>query len=57
TQEIPVNTITFDNGKEFASHEDIGDALNANIYFARPYHSWERGTNENTNVAQQTVLS
>ena len=42
-------SITFDNGKEFALHETIADKLGADIYFARPYHSWERGTNENTN--------
>jgi IS30 family transposase len=42
-------SITFDNGKEFASHETIANTLGADIYFARPYHSWERGTNENTN--------
>ena len=42
-------TITFDNGKEFAEHEFIGQCLDASVYFARPYHSWERGTNENTN--------
>jgi transposase, IS30 family len=46
---LPVHTITFDNGKEFAAHEEIADALNAKIYFAHPYASWERGTNENTN--------
>ena len=42
-------TITFDNGLEFAKHEGISKALDANIYFAHPYHSWERGLNENTN--------
>lgn len=42
-------SITFDNGKEFADHETIAASLNADIYFAQPYHSWERGTNENTN--------
>jgi transposase, IS30 family len=42
-------TLTFDNGKEFAEHEFIGQCLDASVYFARPYHSWERGTNENTN--------
>ena len=41
--------ITFDNGKEFARHAEIATALNADVFFARPYHSWERGTNENTN--------
>lgn len=42
-------TITFDNGKEFAQHEFIADSLGAHVYFAHPYHSWERGLNENTN--------
>jgi IS30 family transposase len=44
-----VETITSDNGKEFANHKEISDALNLNFYFAHPYASWERGTNENTN--------
>jgi IS30 family transposase len=44
-----VNTITFDNGKEFAAHQDIASALKAKIFFATPYHAWERGLNENTN--------
>jgi IS30 family transposase len=44
-----VHTITFDNGKEFAAHQDIAHALNAKIFFATPYHAWERGLNENTN--------
>jgi IS30 family transposase len=43
------HTITFDNGKEFAGHEHITKELGASIYFATPYHSWERGANENTN--------
>ncbi len=43
------HTITFDNGKEFADHEKIAATLNADIYFAHPYHSWERGLNENSN--------
>jgi transposase, IS30 family len=42
-------TITADNGKEFAGHEKIKAALDADIYFAHPYSSWERGLNENTN--------
>lgn len=42
-------TITFDNGLEFSRHEEIRKELNVDIYFAKPYHSWERGTNENTN--------
>jgi transposase, IS30 family len=44
-----VHTITADNGKEFAYHEKISKALSADIYFAHPYSSWERGLNENTN--------
>lgn len=42
-------TITFDNGKEFTLHQKIGRSLQADTFFAKPYHSWERGTNENTN--------
>jgi len=44
-----LKTITFDNGKEFAGHEEVAFALDADCYFAHPYSSWERGTNENTN--------
>ena len=44
-----VRTITSDNGREFAQHETIASALKADFYFAHPYASWERGTNENTN--------
>jgi IS30 family transposase len=44
-----VHSITADNGKEFAYHEEISAALSADVYFAHPYSSWERGLNENTN--------
>lgn len=44
-----VHTITADNGKEFAYHEEISEALSTEVYFAHPYSSWERGLNENTN--------
>lgn len=44
-----VHTVTLDNGKEFSLHEIMAAMLNAKIYFAKPYHSWERGLNENTN--------
>ncbi len=40
---------TYDNGKEFAMHELLTEILEAQAYFAHPYHSWERGLNENTN--------
>ena len=42
-------TITADNGTEFHSYKKIERATGVKIYFATPYHSWERGTNENTN--------
>jgi len=44
-----IHTITGDNGKEFAKHEIIAEQLNIDFFFAHPYHSWERGANENTN--------
>jgi IS30 family transposase len=44
-----VLTITADNGKEFANHLAISSELGVTVYFARPYHSWERGLNEHTN--------
>ena len=44
-----VLTITFDNGHEFTAHEQMAAALETDIYFAHPYSSWERGTNENMN--------
>lgn len=44
-----LHTITSDNGKEFAAHQKISEALQCNFYFAEPYHSWQRGSNENLN--------
>ena len=44
-----IETITYDNGKEFAGHAQIAARLGAQIYFAKPYHAWERGLNEHTN--------
>lgn len=44
-----VLTITSDNGKEFGDHEKIAAGLKCDFYFAHPYSSYERGTNENTN--------
>ena len=46
---LRVLTITFDNGKEFANHGEIAQQLQADMFFAHTYASWERGTNENTN--------
>ena len=42
-------TITADNGLQFARHETVTEALGIKFYFAKPYHSWERGSNENLN--------
>jgi len=42
-------TITLDNGTEFHGYEDVEAETGVAFYFATPYHSWERGTNENTN--------
>ena len=47
--EVLKGTVTLDNGKEFARHEVLERDTGVTVYFARPYHSWERGTNENTN--------
>ena len=44
-----VKTVTLDNGGEFARHRVVSVAINADIYFAKPYASYQRGTNENTN--------
>lgn len=42
-------TLTLDNGKEFAAHEQLSQWIGMAVYFARPYAAWQRGTNENTN--------
>ncbi len=42
-------TITADNGTEFHGYKEIERKTGVRFYFATPYHSWERGTNENTN--------
>src|SRR6516165_12426610 len=42
-------SITLDNGKEFAEHRRLTQTLGLDVYFALPYRSWQRGTNENTN--------
>jgi IS30 family transposase len=44
-----VKTLTYDNGKEFCGHVEIDQALGSTGYFARPFASWERGSNENFN--------
>ena len=41
--------MTFDNAREFSWHNKLAKTLSCRIYFAKPYHSWERGLNENHN--------
>jgi len=49
-------SITSDNGAEFVCHQYVAKTLKIDFYFARPYHHWERGTNENTNGLIQQYL-
>lgn len=46
---VKIKSLTLDNGTEFHGFKDLQDEFGIQIYFAQPYHSWERGTNENTN--------
>jgi IS30 family transposase len=46
---LKMKSLTLDNGTEFHGFKELQDKLGIKVYFARPYHSWERGTNENTN--------
>lgn len=46
---VPIHTITADNGTEFQGYKLFEAATTARFFFATPHHSWERGTNENTN--------
>lgn len=50
-------TITADNGKEFSFHEEIVRKLEVFVYFAKPYHSWERGVNEIVSEVSLTAKS
>ncbi len=53
-----VKTLTVDNGKEFADHQTIDRALGIQTYFADPYCSWQRGSNENFNgLLRQYIVS
>lgn len=44
-----LHTLTSDNGKEFANHVAIKNAVEVDLFFAKPHHPWERGSNENGN--------
>lgn len=48
-KDLNARTITNDNGHEFCDHKNTATVLNVEIYFCKPYRSYERGTNENTN--------
>jgi IS30 family transposase len=41
-------SLTLDNGKAFARHEELASVAGIDVFFASPYHSWERGTNAYT---------
>jgi IS30 family transposase len=47
--QLPKNTLTVDNGREFWGHEDLARKLEVEVYFARPYQPWQRGLNEQIN--------
>ena len=49
-------TLTLDNGKEFAEHEQLAAEVVVSVYFAEPYCAWQRGTNENTNGLARQFL-
>jgi len=46
---LQMKSLTLDNGTEFHGFKELQEKLGIKVYFAQPYHSWERGTNENTN--------
>lgn len=46
---LKIKSLTLDNGTEFHGFKELEQKLGIKVYFAQPYHSWERGTNENTN--------
>lgn len=55
--ELPVRTITTDNGTEFAAHEIIAREFDTTVYFTHPYCSWEKGAIENMNeLVRQYIL-
>lgn len=51
-----LKTLAFDNGKEFAGFAELESALVLKVYFAKPCHSWERGTSENRNGVVRKIL-
>ena len=49
-------TLTLDNGSEFVRHEQVSKDIGVKIYFCDPYSSWQRGSNENTNMLLRGYL-
>jgi IS30 family transposase len=47
--QIPRQTLTVDNGREFWGHEDLAERLDVDVFFARTYQPWQRGLNEQVN--------
>ena len=47
--DLVIKSLTLDNGTEFHGYAQLEQCHGTKFYFAKPYHSWERGTNENTN--------
>jgi IS30 family transposase len=50
-----VQTVTSDNGREFANRQSLATTLSAAFYFAHPFAAWERGLNENTNGLRKYI--
>ena len=48
-KDLPVKSISLDNGSEFAEFRALEKELHTQVYFAEPHKPWQRGTNENTN--------
>lgn len=55
-KEIKIKSFTLDNGSEFADHEKITRETGIPVYFADPYSSWQRGSNENSNMLLRGYL-
>ena len=49
SKECEIKTLTVDNGPEFSGHEELSERTGIEVYFADPYSSWQRGSNENGN--------
>jgi IS30 family transposase len=48
-KDVPIQTLTLDNDVSFQKHKELSKLINADVFFCRPFHSWEKGTVENRN--------